>query len=92
MPGSVTNPACIGARLLLKPGHRYQQAVDAFQPFTETREAVPEVRRTAADIVLARRKLTEKNRAFLYVNNRLEGNAPRTIAAILEMAGELPPQ
>lgn len=90
MPGAVTHEACIGARLLLKPGRKYQEAVDAFQPYTDTKEPLPEVRRTAAEIVLSRRKMAGKNRAFIYVNNRLEGNAPRTIAAIMEMTGDLP--
>ncbi len=85
MPDSVTRPECVGARLLLKPGRKYQEAVDTFSPYAEIKEPLPELRRTAADIVLQRRNMAGKNRAFIYVNNRLEGNAPRTIAAILEM-------
>lgn len=91
MPGSVTHEACMGARLLLKPGRKYQEAVDSFQPYTETKEALPELRRTAAEMVMARRRMAGQNRAFIYVNNRLEGNAPRTIAAVLQMTGDLPP-
>lgn len=90
MPGSITRPECAGARLLLKPGRKYQEAVDAFQPYDEIKDPLPEVRRTASGIVLRGRKLAGHHRTFFYVNNRLEGNAPRTIAAILELAGELP--
>ena len=31
-----------------------------------------------------------KRRTYIYVNNRLEGNATRTIAAVLAMAAESP--
>ena len=30
MPGSLTNPHLCGARFLLKPGRKYQEAVDLF--------------------------------------------------------------
>lgn len=86
MPGSLTRPECVGARLLLKPGRKYQEAVDAFQPYSELREPLPEVRRSAAELVLRGRKPAGKNRTWIYVNNRLEGNAPGTIAAILKLA------
>ncbi len=86
LPGSVTTEGCVGARLLLKPGRKYQEAVDAFQPYDRIQEPQPEVRRTAAAILRKRRRTG--TRTYLYVNNRLEGNAPRTIAAVLAMAGK----
>jgi uncharacterized protein YecE (DUF72 family) len=87
MPGSITRPECVGARLLLKPGRNYQEAVDTFQPYSDVLEPLPKVRQTAADLILRGRKLEGGHRSYIYVNNRLEGNAPGTIAAILEMAG-----
>lgn len=32
LPGSVTNPAMLTARFLLKPGRKYEDAVKSFQP------------------------------------------------------------
>ena len=84
MPGSITNPECIAARLLLKPGRNYQEAVDAFQPYNKVHEVQPEVRATAAAMV--RRGRRTGGKTWLYVNNRLEGNAPRTIAAVTDLS------
>ena len=84
------------ARLLLKPGRAYQQAVDAFAPYTELREPQAEVRAAATDWI---RELLQRpgavtsggsttgkrpRRAWIYVNNRLEGHAPGTLAALIK--------
>jgi uncharacterized protein YecE (DUF72 family) len=85
LPNVFTNPDFAGARLLLKPGRKYQEAVDLFSPYESTKEDYPEARNAAADLI---RRVFEKNalrRLFLYVNNRLEGNALLTITAILEI-------
>lgn len=84
LPGSLTRPECVGARLLLKPGRKYQEAVDSFQPYQEIREPLPAVRSAVADLIRRRRK-SPRTRSYLYVNNRLEGNAPRTIAEIFAL-------
>jgi hypothetical protein len=88
LPGSLTNPECVGARLLLKPGRKYQEAVDAFSPYGTIHEVQPGVRHSAAQLVRQRRLSLPNRRTFLYFNNRLEGNAPRTIAAVLAMAAQ----
>ncbi|MDB6069344.1 MAG: hypothetical protein JWL81_515, partial [Verrucomicrobiales bacterium] len=90
LPGSLTNPACVGARLLLKPGRKYQEAVDSFQPYHEIKEPLPTLRATIADLIRRRRR-SPGTRSYFYVNNRLEGNAPRTIAEIFGMANEAGP-
>ena len=36
LPGSVTNPQLVGARFLLKPGRKYQEAVDLFSPYNRS--------------------------------------------------------
>jgi len=36
---------------------------------------------------IARRSMREKRRAYAYVNNRLEGNAPSTIEAVAGLLG-----
>lgn len=87
-----------GARLLLKPGRGYAEAVDAFSPYDRVREELPEVRDAMAALigeVLAgspHRSAAGQERgvirsaseqSFIYVNNRLEGSSPATIAGIL---------
>ena len=84
LEGSMTQPACVGARLLLKPGRKYQEAVDSFSPYSQLQEPLPDVRRSMAGLIRQRLSLPHQ-RTYLYVNNRLEGSAPRTIAAILAM-------
>lgn len=68
------------ARALLRHGRTYEQAVARFEPYDRVQE-VDEGARAAL------RKLIERARqrrqmAFLFVNNRLEGNAPSTIQAV----------
>ena len=84
LAGSLTNPACAGARFLLKPGRKYEEAVKMFSPYSETKEVYPEARAAAADLI--REVLIKQaiRKLFLYVNNRLEGNALLTIMGILE--------
>lgn len=68
------------ARFLLKPGRKYTEAVEAFSPY----EAVAEIQNAERVAMQALASRTPKARSFLFVNNRLEGNAPGTIAAALE--------
>ncbi|MCD6339582.1 MAG: DUF72 domain-containing protein [Verrucomicrobia bacterium] len=74
------------ARFLLKPGRAYEEAVRRFSPYREAKEPDPEGR--AAGAALIRRALSAegRKRLFLYVNNRFEGNAPETIAAMTDAA------
>jgi hypothetical protein len=37
--------------------------------------------------LIAQRAMHERNDAFLFVNNRLEGNAPSTIEAVVQAIG-----
>lgn len=71
------------SRALLKPGRTYEQAVQMFQPYTEVREENPEVRLGLVETV--RRCVAEGRTLFAYINNRLEGNGPKTIEGILDM-------
>ncbi len=73
-----------GSRLLLKSGRAYQDAVDAFSPYTETKEALPEVRQAAATMLRDGVRQKGHKPFAVFVNNRLEGNALNTIAAILD--------
>ena len=67
-------------RALLRKGRGYEQAVKLFEPYRETQE--PDELTRAALAEIARRSMREKRRAYAYVNNRLEGNAPSTIEAV----------
>jgi uncharacterized protein YecE (DUF72 family) len=70
-------------RCLLRPGRTYQEAVEMFQPYAEVREENPEARLGVA--ATAERCRTEGRTLFAYINNRAEGNAPKTIEGILDM-------
>jgi hypothetical protein len=53
-----------------------------FAPYTEIRDPNPAARDALR--VLIQRARDQRQMAFLFVNNRLEGNAPLTIMAITE--------
>lgn len=88
MPGSRTNPTLLGARFLLKPGCKYQEAVDKFSPYKEIKEPNPEARAAGAALVKEAASSAGKKAGFIYVNNRLEGNALETISAMLDVDHE----
>lgn len=89
LPGSFTSPDTFVARFQLKPGRKFQGAVDRFSPYTEVRDPYPEARVASAGLIQKALASQGKTKAFIYVNNRLEGNAPTTIAAMLEQAGAI---
>lgn len=71
------------ARALLRPGRAYADAVKLFEPYDRIRDPQPAVRQDLLRLVAeAMRRRIE---AMILVNNRLEGNAPGTIRAIVEM-------
>ncbi len=69
-------------RALLKKGRAYEQAVKSFEPYRAIREPDEDAREGMRRIVA--RALERKIPAFLFVNNRLEGNAPSTIEAVVD--------
>ena len=83
MKGSETNPDLVAARFLLKPGRKYEDAVKAFKPYTQIKEA-NSAARAAGSTLIKDRKKNSKGKTLIFVNNRLEGNALQTIAAMLE--------
>ena len=68
-----------GARFLLTPGRSYVDAVENFSPYTETKCEDPDAREAGARLLA---KPTPR-RSYLYVNNRLEGNAINTLRAMI---------
>lgn len=82
VPGSTTSDSMVAARFLLKPGRNYKDAVKEFSPYKSVKEVNDEAREAGKKLI-ARAKQQAKQ-AFIYVNNRLEGNALETIAAMTE--------
>ncbi|MFZ0826718.1 MAG: DUF72 domain-containing protein [Verrucomicrobiia bacterium] len=82
--GSRTNPNLCAARFLLKPGRNYEEAVKTFQPYDRVKESYPEARAAGQGLISEGKRAGNKAKTFIYVNNRLEGNALETIAAMLE--------
>ena len=77
--------APVGSRLLLKCGRDYESAVQSFEPYDRIQEEQPEVRNAAADLITQLAAKPKGRRSYVYVNNRLEGNALATISAILDL-------
>ena len=83
MPGSRTNPQLVAARFLLKPGRRYEEAVKSFQPYDKVKEANPDARAAGRELIAEGKSTAPERKTFIYVNNRMEGNALETIAAMV---------
>ena len=64
---------------------RTENAAKRFEPYRETQEPNPTTREALHDLAESARKAREP--AFLFVNNRLEGNAPSTIEAVASGLG-----
>jgi uncharacterized protein YecE (DUF72 family) len=84
LSGSRTSPDFFGARLLLRPGRKYEEAVRLFSPYDRIKDPYPEGRAAGARLIQAARSKGGATKGFIYVNNRFEGNALQTIAAIAE--------
>jgi uncharacterized protein YecE (DUF72 family) len=82
--GSRTNPDLVAARFLLKPGRKYEQAVKAFEPYDSIKEENPAARAAGRALIAEGQAAGPERRTFIYVNNRLEGNAIATISGMLE--------
>jgi uncharacterized protein YecE (DUF72 family) len=67
----------VAARFLLKPGRSYSEAVKLFSPYRETKEPNLAARKTIRELL----KKKKRRNSFVFVNNRLEGNALKTIQA-----------
>jgi uncharacterized protein YecE (DUF72 family) len=77
-------------RALLSKGRTYEKAVEAFEPYEKTREPNEAARGAMGRI--AERAMERKVPAFIYVNNRLEGNAPSTIEAVADELDDRSPR
>jgi len=91
MPGAFTHPELAAARFLLRPGRAYEDAVKSFSPYNEVRDPYPEARAAGTDLIrrVAGRAPGAPRKLYLFVNNRLEGNALATLRAMVhELTGD----
>ncbi len=79
MPGAFTADFMV-TRALLRKGRSYEDAVAQFSPYQEIQDTNADARATLRAVIERAQK--ERRSAYLFVNNRLEGNAPSTIDAV----------
>lgn len=70
------------ARALLRRGRPYEDAVAKFSPYQHVQDPNPDTRDALR--LLIRRARERHEPSYIFVNNRLEGNAPETIEAIAD--------
>ena len=90
LPDSRTHPDFFGARLLLRPGRKYEDAVKLFSPYQEIKDPYPEGRTAAARLMERTLASGKKTKGFIYINNRFEGNALQSIERIINEVDESP--
>ena len=69
-------------RALLRQGRAYEDAVKSFSPYERIQD--PNVESRDALRALIQRSLGLQQPAYIFVNNRFEGNAPSTIEAVIK--------
>lgn len=82
MPGAFTTDFTV-VRALLREGRTYERAVEKFSPYREVQD--PNLEGREALRALIRRMREERRAAMIFVNNRFEGNAPKTIEAMVSV-------
>ena len=83
LPGVDTGAPFFVIRALVRPGVKHNEAVDEFEPYDRTQIELPGMRKGIEET--ARRAIASNRRLYAYINNRTEGNAPNTIASVLEL-------
>ncbi len=81
IPASRTADAIV-ARALLRRGRPYREAVRKFSPYDRVQQVNEPVRGALRELVDI--AIVDGQPAFIFVNNRLEGNSPGTIIAITD--------
>ncbi len=69
-------------RALLRQGRSYEEAVAQFSPYDRVVDPNPKARESLRSLI--RRMREERRAAYIFVNNRFEGNAPETIRAVVD--------
>ncbi len=73
----------LASRVLLSPGTAYAHAVEAFSPYNKIQDEQPSLRADVASLIT--RAIQLGIPAYIFVNNRAEGCAPKTIDSILKL-------
>ena len=81
VPGTLSADFSV-VRALLKAGRAYEDAVKSFSPYREIQEVNQSGRKALRTFVHTARE--QRRTAFVFVNNRFEGNAPQTIDAFVD--------
>ncbi len=81
IPGVFTADFTV-VRALLRAGRTYENAVGQFAPYNRVQDENPEGRKALRDVIERMRQ--ERRSAYIFVNNRFEGNSPETIRAITD--------
>ena len=81
MPGAFTADFSV-VRAQLRAGRAYETAVAQFAPYNRIQDENPEERKALRDVI--KRMQEERRCAYIFVNNRFEGNSPDTIRAVIE--------
>jgi hypothetical protein len=81
IPGAFTADFTV-VRALLRAGRAYETAVAQFAPYNKIQDENPEGRKALRDVI--ERMQRERRSAYIFVNNRFEGNAPETIRAVVD--------
>jgi uncharacterized protein YecE (DUF72 family) len=84
LPGSRTNPDFLAVRLLLKTGRKYEEAVKLFSPYEHVKDPYPEGRKAVVNLIRGATTAGNRTQSYIYLNNRFEGNAMESIAAVLD--------
>lgn len=77
------------SRFLLKPGRKYEEAVAKFSPYKITQEVNEDARSALQELIQKRWVRVARNGTYVYINNRLEGNALNTVLAVMDRVVEL---
>lgn len=86
MAGSVTNSSLAAARFLMTPGRKYDESLKLFQPYDRLIAPDEDAREAGAALIVGGERYEPRRKTFVYINNRLEGNALETIAAMIARA------
>ncbi|MGC8794402.1 MAG: DUF72 domain-containing protein [Bryobacteraceae bacterium] len=81
IPGAFTTDFTV-CRALLRRGRTYEEAVRLFAPYDRIKDPNPRGRQALRRLIESAQR--DGRSAFIFVNNRFEGNAPATIEAIVE--------
>jgi len=88
LPDAFTSSELFASLFLLKPGRRYEAAKKGFSPYERIVEINPEGRTAGVNLLKRARHSGKGSQGYIFFNNRFEGNALQTIAAMVGKAGE----